>query len=245
LSYYEGITLSVYIYRFYASRFEEKSSFIWLEFVVSFMSGNNLDGTLITVEGIDKAGKTTVFSELESEFPSACITTEPNEESSVGKEVRSVLSGDAEASEMATFSMFLVDHLNHIETKVGPELERGNTVLCDRYLDSRYAYQQVALNGEIDQSDELNWIKNLHEGNHTTTIKPDMTILLDISVGESLRRKGDDPAEKFETRQFLEQVNKNYHRLAAEEPDRYFVIDAERSKEEVKEEVIHTVKEKF
>lgn len=210
---------------------------------------------LVTVEGIDKAGKTTVLNALQSEFPDADFTTEPYEPNAesmpddyegswTGKAVREVLQGKREADEFATFAMFLADHLHHVESYLGPELDNGTLVICDRYMDSRYAYQQEALT-EIVPDDEspLEWIQEIQEGEYTGTIKPDLTLLLDITVDESFRRKGDDPAERFEKRQFLETVRNNYLELAEAESDRYKIIDAEQSKEQVKKDVIEAVRE--
>lgn len=200
-------------------------------------------GFLITLEGLDKSGKTTVLDELEQHYSDAVFTREPNDNDWTGVKVRDVLEGRSDASSFATFSMFLADHLNHIENVVGPELSNGNLVVCDRYIDSRYVYQQVSLEDEVENTDSLSWVKSLHEGEFTSTIKPDLTILLDISVEESLRRKGDDPAERFEKKEFLKQVRNNYLRLTEEEPERFVVIDAEQSKEDVKQDVIDVVSE--
>lgn len=199
-------------------------------------------GSLVTIEGIDKSGKTTVLNELKQQFPNAVFTKEPNDNEWTGAEVRDVLEGRSSASEFATFAMFLADHLNHIETVIGPELSDGNLVVCDRYIDSRYAYQQVSLEDTVESDDSLDWVQSLHEGEYTSTIKPDLTILLDISVEESMRRKGDDPAERFEKKEFLTKVRDNYRRLSVEESERFVVIDAEQSKERVKTEVTESIK---
>lgn len=209
------------------------------------------EGTLVTIEGIDKAGKTTAVDALHENFEDPVLTTEPYEESWTGEWVREVLQGKRDADEFATFSMFLADHLNHVEDLIGPSLEEGKLVICDRYMDSRYAYQQEALKNVVED-DTLGWIQKLQEGEYTTTIVPDLTILLDITVEESFRRKGEDPAEKFETREFLETVRENYLELA-ENNDRFVIIDGtpldgngdplppHRSKEEVRNAVVEAV----
>lgn len=194
---------------------------------------------LITLEGIDKAGKGTVYEKLKEDFVSPTYTSEPNEKTWTGEHIRSVLQGKKEADEFAVFAMFVIDHFNHIEKVIQPELENGNAVISDRYIDSRYAYQQEALK-ELVPGDTLDWIKEIQE---SRTIKPDLTILLDISVEESIRRQGKEPAEMFENKQFLTKVRENYIQLSEEEPGRYVVIDGERPKKEVYKDVKTTIQE--
>lgn len=208
---------------------------------------------LVTLEGIDKAGKSTVLNALREEFPEAVFTTEPYEPEAenmdneyegawTGEIVREVLKGEREADEFGTFAMFLADHLHHVESLIGPALDEGKLVICDRYMDSRYAYQQEALRNIVPEGDTLNWIQNIQEGQYAGTIKPDLTLLLDISVEESLRRQGEDPTERFEKSDFLENARNNYLEIAEDEPERYEVIDAEQSKELVRREVLEAVK---
>lgn len=210
-----------------------------------------MNGTLVTIEGIDKSGKTTAVEALHENFDDPVITTEPYEESWTGRWVRDVLQGEREADEFATFSMFLADHLNHVEELVGPSLEDGKLVICDRYIDSRYAYQQEVLE-KVVEGDTLSWIQKLQQGKYTTTLLPDLTILLDITVEESFRRKGEDPSERFETREFLKKVRENYLELAKNN-DRFVIIDGsplddngdplppEQSKKKVRNAVVEAV----
>ena len=213
-----------------------------------------MDGTLVTIEGIDKAGKTTVLNGIDEAFSNVCLTSEPYEEEWTGEWVRDVLQGRRDADEFATFSMFFADHINHVETCVGPALSAGKMVVCDRYIDSRYAYQQQALE-QVTDDDTLDFLQRVNEGEYVSSITPDVTILLDIPVEESLRRQNSsEDAERFEERDFLTTVRQNYLQLAAQY-DRFVVIDGaptgesgaplstSASRQQVRENVIQAVRE--
>jgi dTMP kinase len=194
----------------------------------------------VTIEGIDKAGKGTVVDMLKDQFPDAVFTTEPKDDAWLGKIVREAISGERDVPPMSVFHLFLADHYSHVNSVVRPARENteASLIVCDRYSDSRYAYQQEALD-EIFENGALEWITQVQETPQTVT--PDMTLLLDISVEESLRRTGDEPTEIFEKKEFLETVRQNYLTLAEKYPDRFVVIDAEQPKETVKQECLEHI----
>jgi thymidylate kinase len=80
------------------------------------------------------------------------------------------------------FFLFLAEHANHVEKYVSPEL-KDRTVVCDRYIDSRYVYQRHELENEVS-GDTLSWVRCIEE--QDWKIMPDTTILLDVSVETSL-----------------------------------------------------------
>jgi dTMP kinase len=113
---------------------------------------------------------------------------------------------------------------------VRPALKLGKVVICDRYADSTIAYQGYGRKIDIDA------IKNTNEI-ATRGLKPDLTILLDIPVSEGFARKTGQEPDRFEkeARAFHQRVRKGYLQLAAEEPQRWLVIDASLPKEKIKQ----------
>jgi len=187
------------------------------------------NGTLITIEGIDGAGKSTVFESLNEEFPNAVFTSEPQEDQWLGTVLRKALS-DEDMSDMSLFFLFLSEHAQHIEDYVNPALEENKLVISDRFVDSRYAYQTYALDNLVN-GETLQWIQNIQENGWSTI--PDQTIILDISVDTSLERIADNKKEVFEKRDRLEAARDIYLNLAEEDNERYTVVDAEQSPEYV------------
>jgi dTMP kinase len=187
------------------------------------------NGTLITIEGIDGAGKSTVLESLNEEFPNAVFTSEPQEDQWLGTVLRKALS-DEDMSDMGLFFLFLSEHAQHIEDYVNPALEENKLVISDRFVDSRYAYQTYALDNLVN-GETLQWIQNIQENGWSTI--PDQTIILDISVDTSLERIADNKKEVFEKRDRLEAARDIYLNLAEEDNERYTVVDAEQSPEYV------------
>lgn len=202
------------------------------------------NGTLVSIEGIDGAGKTTVIDGTEdvdglnSYFEDATYTTEPNDDTWLGKKVRQAISNEGpETPPMSVFFLFLAEHANHVEDVVAPNLDQGKTVICDRYIDSRYAYQSYEINNLVE-GDTLEWIRGIQEQKWTEV--PDRTIILDLPVETAMERLDGD--EIFEKEEKLEYFRETYLRLA-EDNERYEVVDAEQSPEEVVEECRDLIEE--
>ena len=112
-------------------------------------------------------------------------------------------------------------------------------MISDRYSDSRYAYQGITLKTRLENP--LEWVKNLHRG---WTVVPDLTFLFDIRPEISIERCGKRGEQsKFEKIEFLRGVREIFLRLAAEDPERFIVIDASRSPENVEKEVTEKILE--
>lgn len=190
-----------------------------------------MTGTFITVEGIDGAGKTLAVQAIENEFN--VITTQEPSEFWTGKQVRRALQ--EETASYTEFFLLMADRQYHIEKLINPELDKGNTVVSDRFVDSTFAYQTVQLDGEIQNTNK--WMEYVM---YPWLIEPDLTIYLNISVDTALERV--DREDKFENQKMLEKVKHNYDSLSLANEDRYEIIDGEQSKEEVKEQTLHTVK---
>ncbi|MEM4781948.1 MAG: dTMP kinase [Halalkalicoccus sp.] len=183
---------------------------------------------LVTLEGLDGSGKTTIHEALSHTYPDATLTREPTG-SWYGEAVsRSIADDDADP--LAELFLYTADHADHLSRVVRPALEAGELVISDRYSDSRYAYQGAALDGVIDRP--MEYVRGIHTA---FTRPPDLTLYLDVDPETGARRSG--ATNKFEQSGYLERVRENYERLLEAEPARFVRIDATRSPEEVLESV--------
>jgi dTMP kinase len=192
---------------------------------------------LITIEGIDGCGKSSLVASLCERLSDLCpvITREPGE-TWVGGSVRRAIA--EEIDPVAEALLFVADHAVHLATVVGPALAEGKLVISDRYTDSRYAYQQVTLSGIIP--DPLNWLRQVHQG---WTVPPDITFLLVVPVEEALRRRsGRAEREHFEYASLLTRVQENYLALARDEPSRFVIVDAEKDEDEIQRFVADSIR---
>jgi len=203
-------------------------------------------GYLITLEGIDGTGKSTVAARLahmleredgpiKREF---VFTAEPTE-SEVGRLLKRRLQ-TGETSELEDLFLFMADHADHLAGEVIPALERGAVVISDRYSDSRAAYQGATLRGIVP--DPMTWVKELHR---PWSIVPDQTLLFALDPSTAVERcksrSGGAEQERFEQEALLERVAENFRSLAELEPDRFVLIDAGRDPEDVFEQVLATI----
>ena len=183
---------------------------------------------LVTLEGLDGSGKTTVRKALVDDYPEAVVTREPTE-SWYGEAVyRSI--GEESADSLAELFFYTADHADHLSRVVRPALNEGSLVISDRYSDSRYAYQGATLDDELD--DPIEYIKSIHE---PFTRRPDLTFYLDIDPETAAERSG--KTNKFEQSTYLQAVRANYEQLIAAEPERFLRVDATQSPEAVYEQI--------
>lgn len=200
-------------------------------------------GVLITLEGIDGSGKSTIakkiVARLHDEYD-VLLTTEPTK-TWIGDTVRRSVCSDTDP--LAEFFLFMADHAEHLAKIVKPALDEGKVVISDRYSDSRCAYQGVTLAKLAQQAsgfgDPMRWIKRFHEG---WTILPNLTFLFvvapDIALGRCNRKS---MLTKFENLEFLQRVQDNFLKLYDEEPERFVKIDAEKELGEVEKEVMDKI----
>jgi len=193
-----------------------------------------VSGLFISFEGIDGVGKSTQADALE-EFVrergrEVVRSLEPGG-TELGKEIRHLLlhrKGDV--APRAEALLYAADRAHHVATKIRPALEAGSVVIVDRYLDSSVAYQGAGRELETKEVRDLSlWATN--------GLLPDVTVLLDLDPAVARDRRdqtGTEPdrleREKIE---FFSAVRKCYLELAANEPERFLVIDATLSKDEI------------
>ncbi|PSP56081.1 dTMP kinase [Halobacteriales archaeon QS_1_67_19] len=187
---------------------------------------------LITLEGLDGSGKTTVWEVLREEFPDFVYTREPTD-TWYGEAVERSVSDD-EADSLAELFLYTADHAAHLSETVRPALADGEVVISDRYSDSRYAYQAVSIENEVKRP--LEYIRGVHQ---PWTRPPDATLYFDVDPETGAARSG--ATNKFEQAAFLSRVRENYERLVDAEPERFVRIDATRSPETVIDAAVETV----
>ena len=187
-----------------------------------------MTGKLVTFEGIDGSGKSTMLArllavnEIHPLSPAGTVfTREPTKDTLTGAAVYAAIENNVDP--LAELFLFLADHAAHIEKIVRPATSNGKLVISDRYSDSRCAYQGATLQNIIP--DAFHFVRRLHE---PWTIRPDLTFLFDISPEVSCERCKDRGAQtKFERVDFLKAVTANFKILAKDEPERFVILDAE------------------
>lgn len=190
---------------------------------------------LITLEGGDGAGKTTalpVIAEMIKSITGRDVvqTKEPGG-TPLGAKLRELLLSDKEGmTRTAELLLMMADRAQHVQQVIEPALERGGIVLCDRYIDSTFAYQGYGRGHEIELIHQLNEIS-------TGGLKPFLTLLFDVSIETGLARA--TVKTKFEGlgREFQERVLLGFREAARQNPDRFRVVDANQSFDDVIDEV--------
>ena len=197
-------------------------------------------GLFITIEGGEGSGKSTLISKLYNhlafvEKREVVKTFEPGA-TPLGKSIRELLLNQEEAviTPKAELLLFLADRAHHIETVIRPALKEGKIVLCDRFTDSSRAYQG-ARGGTVGLEDLCSLASN-----HLT---PDLTFFLDVDpvIGLSRLARKKDRLEK-EKIDFHQKVRQEYLRLAEKERDRFVILNAMHSPEDLFQAALGKVK---
>lgn len=194
---------------------------------------------LVTFEGIDGSGKTTVSrmaaERLSKRGERVFLTSEPSQ-GWVGEAVRR--SYDDDVGPLAETFLFLADRAVHLE-EVRRHLAAEEIVLCDRYADSTFAYQGARLQGIVP--DPIRFLQGISA---PWTLEPDLTILLRVPPEVGLRRLGGRTRRvRFEDLAFLRRVAANYDRLA--HGKRFVVLDARRPAEEVADDAVAAIERRL
>jgi dTMP kinase len=203
-------------------------------------------GRLITIEGIEGAGKTRHAANLVAHLGArgwrTCLSHEPGA-TAVGAMIRDIFLDPAlQLSACAELFLVLADRSQHVREKLKPALLRGEIVVCDRYSDSTLAYQGYGRGFDLDFLNELN--RAAADG-----LFPDLTIILDCPVELGLERarkrsgKKERVLDRFESEamEFHERVRQGFLALAARNPHRVHVIDSAAPIEAVDDAIMRTV----
>lgn len=201
-------------------------------------------GWLITIEGPDGSGKTSQAARLRDALAAAgvpvLLTREPGG-TAAGERIRDLLLSadpvEVPLDPRADALLFNAARAQHVVEVIEPALARGEVVITARYADSTLAYQGYGSELPID---ELRVIGRFA----THGLRPDLTVLLDLPVEVGLARKTIVENLRFETefdRAFHERVRQGFLALAADEPDRWTVVDASRDEDDVHRRVMEAV----
>jgi len=191
-------------------------------------------GRLITLEGGEGAGKSTVLDavrqRLEARGVDVVVTREPGG-TVLGEAVRDIVLDPARRNISAESELLLMfaARAQLVRELIRPALDAGRWVLSDRFTDASYAYQ----GGGRGQPESR--IAALEDW--AAAMKPDLTLLLDLPIGEGLARiggRGQADRIELESHDFFERVRAAYRARAAAEPERFRVIDASRPIDEVR-----------
>ena len=206
------------------------------------------EGFFVTLEGPDGAGKSSqaerLAEALRRQAQQVTLVREPGG-TPLGEAIRRLLleSRELHHEPLADALLFNAARSALVAQVIRPALSRGDVVVCDRYADSTLAYQGYGSGLDLEWLAELN-------ARATGGLVPDLTLLLDLPVDVGLARRAAGPerertrfedAERQDSR-FHERVRDGYRTLAAREPQRWAVIDASHSPDQVHRALLARVK---
>lgn len=179
---------------------------------------------LITFEGIEGCGKTTqialLHTYLEKKGLNVIKTREPGG-TKFGETLRKVfLHTNMEVYPLSELLVFMAMRAQHVEELIQPALKEGKVVLCDRFIDASYAYQGYGRGVDLGIIETLNRLV-------TKGVRPNLTVLLDCSVDNGLKRKAESAdMDRFEKEElaFHNKIKKAYEKMSKADPKRFFVI---------------------
>jgi dTMP kinase len=192
----------------------------------------------VTFEGIDWSGKSTQAERLAAWLREQGRTVTTSREpggTPLAEGVRQLVLHGSDMAPWAEAALYAASRADNAARVIRPALERGEDVVCDRYLDSSVAYQGIARGLGADEVRDLSLLV-------TERLLPDRTFLVLLDPGEALSRSGDhhDRIER-EGLAFMQRVDEAYRALAGAEPERIVALDgsqpADRIAEEIRERV--------
>lgn len=200
-------------------------------------------GYFIVFEGGEGAGKTTQMEAfvnwLQARGDQVITSREPGG-TPIGEKVRDLLLDPAakDLDPRAETLLYAADRAQHVAQLIRPALDQGKIVVSDRFVDSSLAYQGIARELGLREVEELNeWA--------TSGLLPDLVFYLRVDPQVGLQRVGDTPDRiEQENTSFHDRVAGAYLELATKYPDRFVVLDAERTKDEIHHEIVATFEER-
>ena len=188
----------------------------------------------ITFEGEEGSGKTVqtraLYKRLSSLSIPALLTHEPGGTVAGERIARLVKwAHDAGISPLTELLLFNASRAQLVEEVIQPGLKSGKMVICDRFADSTLAYQGYGRGLDLELVRVIN-------STATRGLKPDFTVLLDLPFEAGLARKINRKHDRFEQEAlaFHKKVRQGYLKMAAEEPERWLIIDASQSREKIR-----------
>ena len=202
----------------------------------------------LTFEGVDCSGKTTQAAILVEALRARSGTIvhfirEPGG-TTISERLREILldRSNLELSELTELFLFSASRAQLVAQVILPALGRGEIVVCDRFYDSTTAYQGYGRGLDLDAVRRINAVA-------TAGTDPDLTVLVDITVGEiEARKKASGSAvDRMENagREFYERVRKGYLAIAREQPGRFVVINGMRNVNDIALDIRRAVEERL
>lgn len=198
----------------------------------------------ITLEGPEGSGKTTAVEsavkKLQEMGYEIVRTREPGG-TPIAEQIRNVILDKANTNmdPRTEALLYAASRRQHLVEKVWPAIKEGKIVICDRYLDSSLAYQGGARGLGIDNVLNVNLFA-------TENTWPDLTLLFDIKPEEGLKRIAANASREvnrldLEKIEFHQKVRESFLYLAKKYPDRFIIIDASKSREEVAKDTLDAI----
>ena len=189
----------------------------------------------ITFEGGEGSGKSVQARALYimlSQLAIPVILTHEPGGTSLGRKLGRWLkwAEGTDISPLTELLLFNASRAQLVIKVIQPNLEKGKVVICDRYADSTTAYQGYGRGLDLKMVEAIN-------NAATQGLKPDLTVLLDISPEEGLARKRTKKQDRFEREDitFHQRIREGYLKLATNEPKRWLIVDASQSKAKISE----------
>jgi dTMP kinase len=195
-------------------------------------------GKFITVEGIEGTGKSTnidfLTNLIEAQGFEVMRTREPGGTPLAERIRQLLLENDQEpVPEIAELLLFFASRSLHLQNAIIPALERGQWVVCDRFTDASRAYQGSGRGLDMGKIEHLaEWVQG--------GIEPDLTILLDAPAELGMQRaaaRGNADRMDSQALSFYKRVRSGYLALARNHPERFVVIDASETLDQVRDSI--------
>lgn len=196
-----------------------------------------MPGLFVTLEGIDRSGKSTQAALLADALGDEAVLAREPGGTPAGERIRDIIKDPGvELSIEAEALLFAAARAELVRQVIRPALAEGRTIICDRFLDSSLAYQGVARGLGIERVAALN-------APAVDGLVPDLTLLLDVTPDQTADRGAEDDRFEREGDSLQRAVGEAYAELADGDPGRWRVIDAGRDPQTVHADVLAAVTE--
>jgi dTMP kinase len=193
----------------------------------------------LAFEGLDGSGKSSLMNQLQNHLTlhnkSFILTREPGG-TRIGDRLRDIIlsKGDEVPSPRTELLLYEASRSQHVDLVIKPALEQKQWVLCDRFTASSLAFQA---SGRQISEDQVNWLNNFA----TDSLKPDLNILLDLTVEESQKRRqkrsqevgSEEDRMESEEESFHQRVRAGFLKQAVLFPAEWLVLDASKTQQEL------------
>lgn len=198
----------------------------------------------ISFEGIDGSGKSTQLMMLREWLEShghRVVTVREPGATLLSESIREILLSNRQSiTPTAELLLFSAARTQLVETVIRPALEKGEVVLCDRYVDSTTAYQGYGRRLDLREVTLCNSLA-------TQGVMPSVTFFIDVPYDEAQLRMQFHPAagepDRMERsgREFFDRVRDGYHAIARNEPDRFVIINGVQERSDIHTEIVLTM----